>query len=157
MSSMFAAVRTPAPLVAAVVVATACSPDSGPRPSAVTSPSPTTSTFPTVGQCRVTLEQFCGGACPSYATTVDRLQSGCAILSLGSRALAGHCPGVFYYTEIVTPISSSTSYYDGRGVMIGSRAGADYNAYCGGSSFTLDAGVLPTCPRPLELEQVCAR
>jgi hypothetical protein len=161
MSNLAAATRTHSPLTmamaAAVAVATACGSEGGSRPSTVTSPSPSPSVFPGFGQCHVTLTSFCGGSCPDYATVVDRLQRGCATAPLRSRALAGHCPGVFYYTLSEGPFSSSSAYFDGNGVMIGARAGTDYNAYCNGASFDIDAGVILTCPRPLELEQLCVR
>ena len=138
----------------AVVMAAACGADAR-APLAPSSPSPSTTVLPGVGSCRVTLTAYCGArGCPSYATAVENLRRGCAAGEV-RRGLAGHCPGVFYYTSNSGDFVSIVSYFDGDGKMIGARTATDFAQYCNGTSFTLEGGEIPTCPRPLELEPLC--
>jgi len=50
-----------------------------------------------------------------------------------------------------------TMYYDGLRRLFAAEEHADYNAYCGGASFNIIYGTIPTCPGPPIVTDLCRR
>jgi hypothetical protein len=126
------------------------------RPTAVPSPSPT----PRSWSCRVSLQEYCGGPCPSYGQSIDELRAYCAraadVRFRPYPQTTGHCPGLFFSTRKEEGMIGSTiRYFDGSGTMIGVVQGSDTTEFCNSSAFVIRAGIEMTCPVPLVQEVIC--
>jgi hypothetical protein len=114
--------------------------------------------FPGTVACNVTLAEFCGGPCPTYAQRVEQMRRTCAGLSPYIRRWAGHCPGVYYYVhEDNLVIGGFEEQFDGSGVMIGGLRYSDTTSFCNRTAFSVEAGIRLTCPVALDLEELCTR
>ena len=137
------------------VIMAGCAADertSAPAASPSTSPTPQPSMMVA---CQGTLAELCGGKCSDHDTNIEQLRRACTNAPM-TEAVAGRCPdGAFSVMRLTGPLSDSSEYYDGDGKMIGVSITRAYAGFCNGQSSTIQAGVIPTCSRPLELERLC--
>jgi hypothetical protein len=107
--------------------------------------------------CVEPLADFCargdGGACPSYDAAVAALRARatvrpCYLIRLGS------C-GAFRFTEeSLGGLGLDRRYYGADGSLVAVELESDATTFCGGSSFSITAGSVPTCSR-VETELLC--
>ena len=147
--------RRPWDVMIAGLGITACMVDP-PPPSPAVAASPSPAAVASTRPCQVTLEKYCAGPCLDYTQQVDRLRAGCATKPASSfKEWEERCPGSFSSIRTASPTESHQSYFDAKGNLIGAVTTADYQRFCDGTSFSLEAGTRPTCPRPLETEPLC--
>jgi hypothetical protein len=147
-------VRTLELAVAVATMAACGKPADGPGTLRGTSPSSTLATGLPASDCTTTLEEFCRGRCPTYAESVEQLRRSCASAPMDERS-AGRCAGAFQMTRTSGPYGGSTMFFDGNGTLIGGTHSTDYGAHCKGTSFGVRAGIIPICPREMDMETLC--
>jgi hypothetical protein len=137
--------RAFASLAAALLVGGACAPAAGPA-----RPSDATSAFSHASRaCVVSLGDYCRSlrdGCPGYAVRTEQLRRLCPVL----RVRAADCGGGYRSLSWQdTLLGTHIDYFDQEGQQVGTSQATDYQAYCGGTSFTLEAGTQPPCSTPV--------
>lgn len=134
-----------------VLLGAACwdSLDPPPGPSA---PPPTPTTFPGTGNCFADLSEI-GGAAKVFPEALVRDGVQCRPEEYAREI---HCVGVFVAIDRgYLLLGGNTWYYDGERRLFAGERHSDYASYCGGTSFGIVYGTIPTCPGPRIVTDLC--
>jgi len=97
------------------------------------------------GACTAPLEDFCDGACPTFATSLDEVQR---LANEGRCVLAeqGTC-GALRYTMYSSGFFGFTAWFGASGALLAGYRFADTAIYCGGAAYSETYGPIATCDK----------
>lgn len=123
-------------------------------PAGPSAPPPTPTVFPGTAKCFADLSEVAGPATVFPETLVrDGVQC-----RPEQSAREIHCVGVFVAIDRRFGLpGGSTWYYDGERRLFAGEMHSDYASFCGGTSFSIVYGTIPTCPGSRIVTDLCRR
>lgn len=125
--------------------------------SAQEPPLPAAPTFrlPSSGHCFVDISELTGAA----MVFPDQLRrDGVVCKHPLDVARESHCVGVYVAITLHDhQLGGSTRYFDGERRLFAAYQSSDTTSYCGGTSFDVIYGTLPTCPTTPIVTDLCRR